>query len=48
MCLDCGFYNGKIVLDMKAKKAARTARMEARREAMRTMGEAQATPEEQK
>jgi large subunit ribosomal protein L32 len=35
MCLDCGFYNGKMVVDMKAKTEARTARMEAKKEAIR-------------
>ncbi len=41
MCLDCGFYNGKMVVDMKAKKEAREARMSAKREAIKGMGEAQ-------
>ncbi len=45
MCLDCGFYNGKMVVDMKAKKEAREARMNAKREAIKGMGEAQATEE---
>lgn len=35
MCLACGFYNGRIVIDMKAKAEARTARMTAKREAIR-------------
>jgi large subunit ribosomal protein L32 len=35
MCLDCGFYNGKMVVDLKAKKEARTARIEAKKEAIR-------------
>ncbi len=43
MCLDCGFYNGKMVVDMKAKKEAREARLNAKREAIKTMGEAQAS-----
>ena len=34
MCLDCGFYNGKQVLDLDAKKKARTERMAAKREAI--------------
>lgn len=33
MCLECGFYNGRQVIDLKAKKEAREARMMARREA---------------
>ena len=36
MCLDCGFYNGKMVVDMKAKKESREARMGAKREAIRS------------
>jgi ribosomal protein L37E len=35
MCLACGFYNGRIVIDMKAKAEARVARMTAKREAIR-------------
>jgi hypothetical protein len=42
MCLDCGFYNGKMVVDLKAKKEAREARISAKREAMKGIGEAQA------
>jgi hypothetical protein len=33
MCLDCGHYNGKMVVDMKAKKEARDARIAAKKEA---------------
>jgi hypothetical protein len=43
MCLDCGFYNGKMVVDMKAKKEAREARMNAKREAIKGMSEAQSS-----
>jgi len=32
MCLDCGFYNGRMVLDLAAKKKNREARMQAKRE----------------
>lgn len=35
MCLDCGFYNGKMVLDLAAKKSEREARMNAKREAIK-------------
>jgi large subunit ribosomal protein L32 len=31
MCLECGFYKGKVVVDMAAKKQARAARMEAKK-----------------
>ncbi len=48
MCLDCGFYNGKMVVDMKAKKEAREARINAKREAISSMGEAQGQTEEVK
>lgn len=34
MCTSCGFYKGRIVLDMTAAKAARTSRMTARKEAL--------------
>jgi large subunit ribosomal protein L32 len=32
MCLACGFYNGRQVLDLAAKAKAREARMQAKRE----------------
>lgn len=35
MCLACGFYNGRVVIDLKAKAEARTARMQAKRDAIR-------------
>lgn len=35
MCLECGFYNGKMVLDLVTKKSEREARMQAKREAIR-------------
>lgn len=41
MCLECGHYKGKMVVDMAAKKQAREARLQAKREAMQTIGEAQ-------
>ena len=43
MCLDCGFYNGRIVLDLAAKKKDREARVSAKREARKGQGE---TPEQ--
>jgi large subunit ribosomal protein L32 len=36
MCLECGFYNGKMVLDLAAKKRDREARMAAKREIIGT------------
>ena len=32
MCLECGFYKGRMVVDMTAKKQAREARMAAKKE----------------
>lgn len=34
MCLACGFYKGRVVIDLKAKKEAREARINAKREAI--------------
>lgn len=33
MCLSCGFYNGRMVMDLAAKSAARTERMNAKKNA---------------
>ncbi len=47
MCLECGYYGDKLVVDMKAKKEARQARLDKKREAMQSMAEAQGSaPEE--
>lgn len=35
MCLNCGFYNGRLVLDLLAKKKAREERMAAKKAAIR-------------
>ena len=32
MCLECGFYNGRQVLDLVAEKEKREARLKAKRE----------------
>ena len=32
MCLECGYYNGRQVMDLEAEKAKRTARMKAKAE----------------
>ena len=51
MCLECGFYKGRQVLDLAAKKQAREKRMQEKREAIRAeRGEAAAEggSEEQK
>lgn len=34
MCLECGYYNGRQVMDLEAKKVARQARLQTRREAI--------------
>ena len=36
MCLNCGFYNGKMVVDLASKKKAREARIEAKRDMIRS------------
>lgn len=35
MCLNCGFYKGRVVIDLLAKKKGRDERMAAKREAIR-------------
>jgi hypothetical protein len=35
MCLECGFYKGRQVIDLKAQKDKRTARMQAKRDAIK-------------
>jgi len=42
MCLNCGFYKGRVVIDLLAKKKSREARLEAKRELVR--GTAEETP----
>lgn len=42
MCLECGFYNGRQVMDLKSKKAAREARLTAKREAVKGQAAAEA------
>lgn len=32
MCLECGFYNGRQVMDLKKRKEEREARLQAKRE----------------
>lgn len=45
MCLECGYYNGRQVLDLEAAKAGRAARMAAKREAMKAQAESIAPTE---
>jgi len=35
MCQECGFYKGRLVIDMQAKKDSREARMTAKKEAIK-------------
>jgi large subunit ribosomal protein L32 len=37
MCLECGFYKGRQVIDLKAQKDKRAARLQAKREAINAM-----------
>jgi len=39
MCLECGFYNGRQVIDLAAQKKARAERLQAKREAIRLQNE---------
>ena len=39
MCLECGFYKGRQVMDLKAKKDARQARIQAKQDAIRLQQE---------
>jgi len=34
MCLACGFYNGRVVIDLAAKAKARAERMQAKKDAI--------------
>ena len=39
MCLDCGFYKGRQVMDLAAKKESREARIKAKKELIRAQTE---------
>lgn len=45
MCLDCGFYNGRQVLDLAASKEKREKRMKQKAEAIKAQAE-EAAPSE--
>ena len=45
MCLECGFYNGRQVIDLAKKKQEREARMQAKRERIRAEAESIASSE---
>ncbi len=39
MCLECGFYNGRQVMDLAAKKKAREERMQAKKDTIKAQNE---------
>ncbi len=45
MCLSCGFYKGRMVMDLKAQKESREARLNAKREAIKSQSEVIASTE---
>lgn len=45
MCLECGYYNGRQVMDLEKAKAERAARMAAKREAIQAQAGAIAPTE---
>jgi large subunit ribosomal protein L32 len=47
MCLDCGFYKGRMVVDMSAKTKARTERLQAKREMINSQRGVEETPDEE-
>ena len=47
MCLECGFYKGRQVMDLAAKKAKREERMRAKKEAIAAQTESIAETEAQ-
>jgi hypothetical protein len=48
MCLNCGFYNGKQIMNLTAAKEAREARMQAKREAIKAQIGTPDTPADSK
>ena len=45
MCLECGYYNGRQVIDLTAEKAKRDARIKAKQEQIKSeLGTAAETP----
>ena len=46
MCLECGHYNGRQVMDLEAEKAKRDARIQAKKEIIRNeLSQAAGEPE---
>lgn len=48
MCLNCGFYKGKVVIDLLEKKKGREARMAAKKESIRGQEATETVTPEQK
>lgn len=44
MCLDCGYYNGRQIIDLEAKKEARQTRMNTKREAIKGSAQGDEAP----
>lgn len=45
MCLACGFYNGRQVMDLKAEKSKRDARIKAKQDLIRNQAGAGSAPQ---
>lgn len=45
MCLECGFYNGRQVMDLAKAKAEREERLQKKREAIKAQADEMATAE---
>lgn len=45
MCLECGYYKGRQVMDLKSQKDKREARLKAKREAIKAQAESIAPTE---
>ena len=45
MCLDCGFYKGRQVMDLASQKKAREERMQAKRDSIKAQNESVAESE---
>lgn len=44
MCLDCGYYNGRQIIDLAAKKEARQTRLDQKREAIKGSAQGDEAP----
>ena len=48
MCLQCGYYNGRQVMDLESKKIKRDARIQSKREAINAQAESADSDESEK